>query len=417
MTPIPKTGNPREAAYLALLASLREERFIPDTLEEWRKNCLPSTLDFHFATQIAFGAAQMASALDYIASQLATQGRLSLKLKERALMRLALYQYYFLERVPIYAIADETINLANKYCHSTFSKFLNAVLRKLAETKVSLPQGDTVDDLAIKYSYPHHFIESLINAYGLEKAKEIMQIGNQRAPIMARIRTNKVDKKVKLVCEKPFPVCVLEDSSVLPTITSSPDYYIQNATPATLIGHLCENYESAPLRILDLCASPGGKLIAIHDFFPQAVLYGNDISHDKLRRLSENCVKYGVEASLSYSKGEEYSNDKGFDIIILDVPCSNSGVLNKRPEARWRLISERLEAIKQMQLKLIRHAATLLNANGELWYMTCSILPQENEQLIQETCQQFNLKVRHQEIILPNSEGWDGGFAALLSCI
>jgi 16S rRNA (cytosine967-C5)-methyltransferase len=412
---LPNGSSPREAAYLALLASLKEERFIEASLDMWRQTANPSNLDFHFAQQIAYGSAQMALALDFFAAQLADKKKLSLKLKERALLRTALYQYFFLQRVPLYAIGNETIKLARKYCHSTFTGFLNAIVRKLPEISPNLPSGDNLNDLSIHYSYPPFFVQELLKKYDLSLAKEIMQAGNTPAPTMVRIRPGSFANthNLQTVIEEPVHVSIVNDSNELPKIAESSDYYIQNVTPAFLIGKLSQKI-SDPKRILDLCASPGGKLVCVHDFFPKSILFGNDVSPEKLRLLAENCTKYGLSANLSCSKGEEFPKTEKFDLIILDVPCSNSGVLNKRPEARWRLSKENVDAQEIMQLKLIEHAAELLAPQGEIWYMTCSILPQENEWLIKKAAQSCSLQICDMYNILPNAKGWDGGFACAL---
>jgi 16S rRNA (cytosine967-C5)-methyltransferase len=420
MTTIPQTLNPREAAYLALLASLREERFISETLEQWQKKMSPQPIDFRFAQQVAYGASQMAIALDYLAEQLSDKKSLSLKQKERALMRIALYQYFFLDRVPIYAIANEMSKIARKYCHSLFIHYLNATLRKLSSGAPVLPHGDIPSDLSIRYSFPPFFVQELIKDYGLEKAKEVMAVSNSPAPIMARIRPGYENRIItdfrclEPMCTTPCSVSVIKDQNQLPHMAVSSKIYIQNATPAVLMGSLCQKMDKPPKRILDLCASPGGKLIAAHDFFPKAALFANDLSQEKMERLSENCQKYGISVSLSCGLGEEFAASELFDVIILDVPCSNSGVLNKRPEARWRLSEASLASLEKTQLRLIQHAKTLMASDGVLWYMTCSILKKENEELIQRACRLYGLELKHQQTILPNDSGWDGGFACIL---
>lgn len=414
-----KTKNPREAAYLALLASLRDEGFIADALELWRKESSPSSVDFHFAQQIACGSAQMALSLDYLAEQVSDKKKLSLKLKEKALLRLAFYQYYFLDRIPLYAIADESIKLAHKYCHKTFAGFLNATLRKLADNKMNLPEMETVHDISIRYSYPKYFVQQLIADYGLESAKEILSAGNSPAPTMVRIRSESAKQVtsaipgLEIIQREPFKMAVLRDTALLQQIVASPGYYIQNITPVSLINKLAEESQN-PKSILDLCASPGGKLLVAHDLFPEAKLFANDVSPEKLERLTDNCKKYSIDASIACGNGEEYVSNELFDLIILDVPCSNSGVLNKRPEARWRISKESLTEIERIQRKLIAHASTLLAADGELWYLTCSILKKENETLTKSICNQLGLKIRFQYTQLPNRDGWDGGFACAI---
>jgi 16S rRNA (cytosine967-C5)-methyltransferase len=190
--------------------------------------------------------------------------------------------------------------------------------------------------------------------------------------------------------------------------------YIQNITPALLCMRLSEKMTEVPCRILDLCASPGGKLLMAHDLFPQAELYANDVSEDKMRKVRENLKKYDVTAHLTIGIGEKYPTSQRFDLIILDVPCSNTGVLNKRPEARFRLNREYLDPLKAAQLRLLKHARELISEKGFIWYMTCSILPEENEQIVDCACELYGLKMISCCLQLPNREGYDGGYAALL---
>lgn len=410
--------NAREAAYIALLAFLRQDTFIIHSLEEWKRSESPSQLDFAFAYELAAGAARMALAVDYIAAQLSTEKKLHLKTKERALLRTAIYQHMFMEKVPLYAIVNESIEIAKKHCHKTFTSFLNALLRKLADSRPSLPEGNTPKELSIRYSYPEPFVKALIRDYDLQTAKDLLAIGNTSPRTMARVRPgvdiNKTALKFLLPQETSgLPIAIIDKAASLSALAERPEIYIQNATPVALVALLAERTQT-PIRILDLCASPGGKLLAAHDLYPQAKLFANDVSADKLLRLSHNLRKYGVQADLTCGPGEAYESQDQFDLIILDVPCSNSGVLNKRPEARWRLTSEALDELRQTQLRLIHHAQTLLSPDGVIWYLTCSILKEENEQLMHSACRQNELQLDYFHTILPNGEGWDGGFAALL---
>lgn len=411
----------REAAYLALLSSLKGECFIIEFLNRWQKHDSPSLQDFHLAQEISCGSMRMSLALDHLAAQLADKKKLSLKLTEKALLRTAIYQYYYMDRIPLYAIADESVAMAHKYCHRTFAYFLNAILRKIETVDFSIPQGNNSLDLSIRYSYPQFFVEQLLNSYGVDTTLQILELGNRPSPTMFRLRPSAYDQLnslsgVSWVCKEPFPMAAIENSAQLPSFANSSDYYIQNATPATLIGKLCQGLSKSPERVLDVCAAPGGKSIAVHDFFPKTSLYANDISETKIGLLTHNFAKYGIHASVSCLDGQHLNYSEPFSVIILDVPCSNSGVLYKRAEARWRLTPQALEDIEQTQLQLIKKSTQLLHKNGEIWYLTCSILPQENESLIQKACQLFSLKTPTSSLtILPNKEGWDGGFSAILT--
>lgn len=414
----PSAISPREIAYLALLKAKKEGAFIADTLELWIQQTEPTPKDAALAREIAYGSCRMGLALDVIGAQCSSSGKLSLKMKERLLLHTALYQYFYLERIPLYAIVNESINIARKHCHAHFAKFLNAALRKLEAFTPQLPSGSTISELSMRHSYPPYFVEQIINAYGLEKGLDIFEIGNQPSPTMLRMRQAQAlnalsAEEFSIIEDTDNQTARLHDASSIAKIADCPHVYIQNATPTALMA-LLKKGSPSPKRLLDLCASPGGKLLLAHDLFPSALLHANDISPTKLLRLQQNASKYQLEVAFSCGPGENFQCDHLFDLIILDVPCSNTGVLNKRPEARWRLDEAHMEELASMQLALLGRAKELLSKNGEIWYLTCSILPAENERLIERASEDLHLTPRLMKTILPASTGWDGGFACAL---
>ncbi|MEC7840202.1 MAG: transcription antitermination factor NusB [Chlamydiota bacterium] len=401
----------REAAYLAYLNSQRAESFISDSLIQWKNSTEVLEKDYRLAQEIAFGTCRMAAALEFYAKQL-TDKKLTLKRKERCLLHTALYQFFFLDKIPLYAITNESISISKKYCHNTFTKFLNAVLRKLPSTKLTLPSNDSINSLAIRNSYPTFFVEQLIKSYGLEQAKDILHSGNLPGKVLARVRCK--EPTLEKFENNQVNMVHVENSIDLHKIANTPDYYIQNITPVLLLNTLAQNL-NPPSSILDLCSSPGGKLIACHDLYPNSKLFANDISPHKLEILKKNLHTYSIKATVTEGPGQDYSTHEKFDLIILDVPCSNSGVLNKRPEARWRLSTESLKDLNTTQVKLLNKAKDLLSEKGEIWFMTCSILPEENEKLIETFAKENQFNIRTSKMILPSSDGYDGGFACALS--
>lgn len=403
----------REAAYKALLSLHQDQRFLSDSLAKWANNSQPSSRDFALAQEIAYGVERRKSSLDYLARECAKPGKLPTKLKERLLIYLALYQTYFMDRIPEHAIVNETVELAKRSCHRTFVSYLNSFLRKLPKEAPDLPKGADIKSLSIRYSYPEHLVQTLIDDYSLKDCIEILNLGNDPAKVMMRHRT-KSEALDSLPCllESPFKVSILEDASTLKEWTQSSEVYIQNVTPASLIGEL-KSLDFKPRSILDLCASPGGKTIALHDLYPEALLHANDVSDIKCQRLQENLDKYHITAKVTESLGEELESEASYDLIILDVPCSNTGVLNKRPEARWRLSSESLADLKKIQLALFDKAITLASKGSYIYLMTCSILKSENEYLIKELQEKYSLELIFEKNHHANQEGWDGGFGAL----
>jgi 16S rRNA (cytosine967-C5)-methyltransferase len=406
----------RQASYYALLKAFQGENFIQNVLEEWDRAVHPSTADYHFAMELSYGVCRWALTLDYLASQFTSKQKLSLKLKEKIILRQALYQCYFMDKVPSYAAVNEAINLAHEHCHPTFVKFLNAILRKASEAKPEFPTGDSIPELSIRFSFPEPLVALFVADYGKVEAKRIMEASNIVSPLMVRQRGLTPFNDLDVVTPMFPSILRVKDSTLLSSIVQSADYYIQNITPAYLIHLMSEVLKKdSPQTILDLCASPGGKLLAVHDQFPKAKLFANDVSEDKIKKLKENCEKYHLSAELSCMRGEEYPLNRQFNLVILDVPCSNTGVLNKRVEARWRQSQDVHNQLPKTQKALLRRAVELLTKEGKIWYMTCSILKKENEELMEWAAHELDLRIEFQKTILPNVEGWDGGFGAVLT--
>ena len=405
-----KKISAREAAYLAVLASLQEEKFVNESLEAWLRLSLPKEADFRLAQEIAYGTIRMALSLDFYARELTDSGKLSLKLKEKALLRTALYQQVFMSRVPLFAITDESVKIAKKTCHPRFTSFLNMLLRKSAVKPFETPQGNSIEALSIRFSYPKFFIERLFDKFTVEEVLKILEHGNKPSSVTLRLRPEcerefYENSAFEFMHRDPY-FLLLKDTTQLTSLIQRKDCYVQNPTPALLLWSLSKDIDKhTPLKILDLCASPGGKLLAAHDLFPKSILYANDVSDSKIKKVHENCLKYDIQAHLSVQNGEEFKTAEKFDIVIVDAPCSNTGVLNKRAEARWRLNPVNLKEQVNLQKKLILKALELLTPLGEVWYMTCSLLSEENQEIsgIFKNCTK-------ETFILPSGVN-DGGYA------
>jgi 16S rRNA (cytosine967-C5)-methyltransferase len=377
----------RQAAFLALDLYFLRGVFIAEGLNQFKDEL--STRDFSFAYEVASGVVRQKGALDAIAGRVQALPR---KRKEKILLRMSLYQLLYLDRVPDFAIGDEMVGLAKKYNSLSFAKYLNAFLRNLAP-KCSLDMLSNFEQL----SYSEYFIERMIASYGKKQALELLEQCNTKTPLFARDR-----EEMKMIS--------LEGDG-FETYINNPRYYIQNPSQFQIYSHLKNALKKHPQAILDLAASPGGKSILLHDFFPNASLFANDVSDKKRDLLQENFTKYAIKATLSVGCGTEFTTDQLFDLIVVDAPCSNSGCLYKCPEARWRLTKEDVAQQVQLQKKLLQSALKHLTPEGVIWYSTCSILPEENEQLIASFPE---LKVAAEKLILPSKDGCEGGYGACL---
>ena len=167
----------RKAVYHALLATYREEGFFADLIDTWKQVHHPSDRDFRFAFQMGMGTIRKTFTLDAIAKHLSSSGKLSLKLKEKTLLRMGIYQALFMDSLPLYAVGDEMVKLAKSVCHPRFVAFFNALLHNLDGFTWNAEQAD----LSERYSFDPEFVNALIADYGETQAVDVMKQLNQLA--------------------------------------------------------------------------------------------------------------------------------------------------------------------------------------------------------------------------------------------
>jgi 16S rRNA (cytosine967-C5)-methyltransferase len=415
MKNMPKVTNPRMAAFLALL-HFHKGGFIEDYFQE--EEIELSKKDFNLAQEIAYTTVRRLFTLEFIAKKIT---KIDLKRREKLLLFCGLCQYFFMDKIPLFAICDETTFLAKKYFGAKKAAFFNFFFRKLSELVKTTPElslklffdeidqkNNEIENLSILYSYPSFFINELLKSYSIEKTKQILEVMNEKSHLCVRARSGFSKGSLTTIHENIYKVYQIDPIDII-SFSNNKNCYIQNQTPVLLIEELTK-YISPPEKILDLCSAPGGKLIALHDLFLDAKLFANDKSVEKIDLLKSNLKKYAIDASIHMQDAKEFKSDEKFDLIVLDVPCSNSGVLNKRAEARYRLDEESVKKLCEDQFLMLKNAKSLLAKGGSIWYMTCSILRHENEEMVAKALE-MGLKVKGQITILP-THNRDGGFGA-----
>lgn len=414
----------RQLAFLSLISSDKVENFFEKTKDNL------STKDLRLAKEIAFGTTRRLLSLEFLSLSLARAKNLKylkLKKKERFLLYSAIYQFIFMDRVPIFAIVKETVSLAKKYFGNQKAAFFNSLLRSLSTADLSLPLSKDYKSLSVFYSFPEFLVKEIVEEYGLCQAEEYLQSQNSIFPPYVRIRSGFFLEKrkdqenvaflkdlanCKTIHNKRFQVGKIISHDITP-FCNSKNFYIQNLTPILLLESLLPALTKEPRDILDLCAAPGGKALALFDIFPKANFFLNDHSEERIAVLLSNLKKYEMKAEIYCQKAEQMPSDKKFDLIVLDVPCSNSGVLAKRHEARWRIEEKKLTELSFLQIEMIKNAERLLQPSGYLFYMTCSVFRRENEQVVEAALVGTKLKLAKTIKIFPDLNGRDGGFAAL----
>lgn len=386
-------------------------------------------LDRSLCQELVYGMVRWEMTLDWLVAR-KTSARPQAGVVQ-LLLRLGLYQIFWLERIPAHAAVHETVELAKRLGCVAQTGFLNAVLRGyLREREATLRQLETLkrEDPAVGYSHPAWLAERWQGRWGAEKTARLLEWDNSPPPTYARVNSLKTDAATLTRLWQAEGIgftprawdwtgenLVFELQSH-PSLAEWGDFqqglfYIQD--PSTLLAVRELNPQPGE-NILDLCAAPGGKTTYMAQVMGNR---GRILAHDtqpaRLRRLVENCVRLGVSC---VEAAETLPAVPGlFDRILVDAPCSNSGVLRRRVDLRWRIRPEELTRLREAQAMLLRRAAVLLKPGGRLVYSTCSLEPEENELVTQDFLREqgeFNLESQRQ--LLPFADEVDGAWVVAL---
>ncbi len=359
-------------------------------------------------------------------------------------LRLGLYQLFWLDRIPDHAVVHETVQLAKNSGYQSQSVFVNAILRgyvrEVEPTKSLLAELKTTQP-ALGYSHPEWLVARWQSRWGLESTAQLMAWNNTPPKVFARVNTLKADPGKLLTQWREENVEYdfvrrdwLEDNLVFefkghPRLTGLPSFqqglfYVQD--PGTLLA-VRELAPQPGESVLDLCAAPGGKLTYMAQLMRnEGRLLAHDTAPDRLQLVKENCARLGVTCVQSVSPSTlnpqplspSKPGDAGstlFDRILLDAPCSNTGVMRRRIELRWRVTAEEIERLRLAQLGLLHQAAPLLRPGGTLVYSTCSLEPEENEAVVKQfLSEQAGFEAEQTRELLPFRDQVDGAYVARL---
>jgi 16S rRNA (cytosine967-C5)-methyltransferase len=354
---------------------------------------LPS-VERRLAFELTLGTLRKRGCLDYGLERYLTRPLRELHPDLRELLRLGAYQLLELDRVPAYAAVDRTVELARRL--NTTRKaagLVNAVLRRLSEGRPEPPDRDTdpVGYLTATGSHPRWLVKRWLERYGFEETARLCAVDNEPPDTFVFLnpfRTGGEDfQKIVPDAEavEGFPGCYRlargED------LTASGAYLagkVYAADPATALAATALDPRPGEL-ILDACSAPGGKLFHLHRLAGEGLkTVALEISPRRCAVLTENINRLGLPAAVV--NGDLLLPPlagRRFDKILLDAPCSNTGVLRRRVEARWRRRPEDLKALARLQLDLLTSASRLVKSGGFLAYSTCSLEPEENEGVVE----------------------------------
>ena len=435
--------KPREIAVRVLQQRRAGGKFIEDLLETALHGAQLSSADRALCQEIVYGIVRWQATLDWLIAR-KTDGR-EQKPGLQNLLRLGLYQIFRLDRIPDHAAVNETVELAKQNGFGAQAGFVNAVLRGYLrehdETK-KLLAGLKISQPALGWSHPEWLVARWQKRWGIEKTASLLEWNNTPPKTFARVNTLKTDAGKLLEkwrdenVEYDFVrreqlgenlVFELKSHPPLSSLASFRDgwFYIQD--PGTLLA-ACKLGPQPGETILDFCAAPGGKTTFIAQLMNnQGRIVAQDVSDERLKWIQENCQRLGVTCvELQRAAGilsAEQTKDgtasgtlaARFDRILVDAPCSNTGVMRRRVDLRWRIQPAEIERLRTAQLDLLQQAATQVKPGGVLVYSTCSLEPEENGEVVKHFLNEhadFKLESEHE--LLPFVDNVDGAYVAKL---
>ncbi len=467
----------RRLAFEALLAFETRRAFVGNVLEDLFRDKNPAGQERGFATELACGSVRRMITLDLLIETCVTRPREAIEDGLWTLLRLGAYQLLFMPGLAAHAAVHETVELANIIGMPRWQGMINAALRQMqreyvpeigletqivedaqtltAETMIvgfapqpvsqsegadkprylavrlkraiaGSPRHDWTQYLARTLSYPEWLVGRWRTAYGDDDALRLGVWFNSPGAMYLRANLLRTDRETlfktfrerNIACEPGPSAESIRLAESLP-IGGMPEFVRGEFTVQDLSA-MSAGALLAPRpgeRVWDVCAAPGGKTTHLAEQMRnEGTILATDVHSFRLKLITDACERLGVTnvAICLIAPDAHDAPTEEFDAILLDVPCSNTGVLGKRPEARWRLSPSDFQELVPQQKQLLNLALTRLKPGGRIVYSTCSIEPEENSQVVQQTLAAHPEFELVREIAHHPGRPADGGYQALL---
>jgi len=411
--------------------------FIENLLDPELVHARLSSADRGLCQELAYGVVRWRATLDWLIAR-KTPGRTQ-KPALQDLLRLGLYQIFWLDRIPGHAAVNETVEQAKQIGFGPQAGFINAVLRgylrEADATRQILAELKSIEP-HLGWSHPEWLVARWQQRWGAERTTKLLEWNNTPPKTFARVNTLKTEA-VRLLERWRMEENVEYDFVRRDWLAENLVFELKAHPPLTRMGSFRDGWfyvqdpstvlavhEIAPQpgeSVLDCCAAPGGKTTLIAQLMRnEGRIVARDVSADRLNLVRENCARLGVTCVETSSTLDFGLRTSDFDRVLVDAPCSNTGVMRRRVDLRWRVRLEEIERLRKSQLELLRSAACAVKPGGTLVYSTCSLEPEENEAIVAGFLQESpTWRPEREQTTLPawgpHPSAWrDGGYFARL---
>lgn len=391
-------GTARQAALEALEKCRRSGAWSSASIDGVIKKYELDRRDAALASRLCLGVLQNSACLDYYIALYCSRSLSDIEPKLRDILRLGAYQLLYMDKIPPSAAVNESVALCALCGARRAAGLINAVLRRLSENAGKLPDipgRGSAEYLSTKYSHPAWLINRIMERHGYEFTEAFLAENNRPAPITVQINTLKIsaaDYKAALAAEgvefsedKELGGCLQIAGG---SVTALPGFseglfYVQDKAARLAV---CAAEPRPGISVLDLCSAPGGKSFAAAIAMEnQGSIISCDIHENKLKLIRTGGERLGIDIITAMQRDARIGDsalDGRFDLVIADVPCSGFGVIRKKPEIRLKSENE-ISALPVIQKEILCNAAGFVKPGGTLLYSTCTVLPEENEMVVE----------------------------------
>ncbi len=440
----------RESAAEILVKVERRNAYADILLDELLKESALKIRDRALLTQIVYGTLRWQGRIDWHLGRALHRPLAGMNPYLRSVLRLTLYQTLFLDKVPDYAAVNEGVELAKRYGGEKAGGLVNSVIRKILREKdedyYPNPQEDPVSYLSVFWSHPEWLVKKWLDYFGKAETEALLKADNDESPLVLRVNRLKGDRAALIeklrgmgfdadpTVWSPQGIRVKSTSAVNQLPGFQEGLFQVQGEASQLVGYLLDPQPGE--RILDACSAPGGKTTHLAELFEdEGEIVATDVSTRGLEKLRQNVQRLSLTSvrhvCVDVAQGLVGPTASPYDRILVDAPCSALGTLRSHPEAKWQKSERDIERLSKLQKNILSRVSSYLKPGGVLVYATCTLAPEENEEVVGDFLSRHedfvledagaylpraarDLACGHYLLALPHKHNTDGFFAARL---
>ncbi|MBE6728584.1 MAG: 16S rRNA (cytosine(967)-C(5))-methyltransferase RsmB [Ruminococcaceae bacterium] len=418
-------ANARKVAVSALMQIETDSAYSNITLNKVLSKYELSKEDRAFTSALFYGVLDRKITIDYILSKFIKKPLSKITPFTACVLRISVYQIKFMERIPESAAVNEAVKLVKGSKERFNASFVNAVLRNLLRNPVTLPLGEDVKSLSVRYSCPEWIVKSFINDYGIKTAVELLEHSLKAPPVILRVNTSRItsDKLIEKLGEEGITAQKTDISNAL-SVVGGIDvkgckcykdglFHIQDTASQLSVSALDLK---AGERVMDLCSAPGGKSFTMAEIMDnKGEILSFDLYESRVELIKNGAKRLGLSCIKAHTQDATVFNEELglFDAVLCDVPCSGFGVLRRKPEIKYKPCED-LSELEEIQKKILENADRYLKSGGRILYSTCTLRHAENEMQVKAFLDKnADYELQYEHTYMPHTDNSDGFYCAL----